>query len=156
MLVHLTLLMQILRMRSKILYIYIMSSSLYPVSPAPISSLVAMILLVYTRNRDLWAKLKAHQKDGQLWLAVQKFFISFKIPNGRKNQTGTRNFESPRVVAFPTLWSRGSRLCEWDCILGSLGKQSTLESSRILSYDCLKYRLLKAYSKSLFDLLGDM
>ena len=36
----------------------------------PISSPEAAILLVCARNRDLWAKLKARQKDGQISLAV--------------------------------------------------------------------------------------
>ena len=55
-----------------------------------ISSPEAAILLVCARNRDLWAKLKARQKDGQISLAVETCSFQPQSPTHAQNQTGTR------------------------------------------------------------------
>ena len=56
-----------------------------------ISSPGAAILLVYARNRDLWARLKARQKGGQISLAVETCSFQPRSSTHAQNQTGTKN-----------------------------------------------------------------
>ena len=56
----------------------------------PISSPEAAILLVCARNRDLWAKLKARQKDGQISLAVETCSFQPQSPTHAQNLTGSK------------------------------------------------------------------
>ena len=72
-----------------------------------ISSPEAAILLVCTRNQDLWAKLKARQKDRQSSLAVETCSFQPQSPTHAQNQTGTRIswfrfWIRPEPLRFPT------------------------------------------------------
>ena len=69
-----------------------------------ISSPEAAILQVCARNRDLWAKLKAHQKDGQISLAVETCSFQTQSPTHAQNQTGTR-------ISWFRFWIRPEPLC---------------------------------------------
>ena len=48
------------------------------------------ILLDCAKNRDLWARLKARQKNGQISLAVETCSFQPQSPTHAQNQTGTR------------------------------------------------------------------
>ena len=72
-----------------------------------ISSPEAVILLVWARNRDLWAKLKARQKDDQISLAVETCSFQPQSPTHAQNQTRTRIswfrfWIRPEPLRFPT------------------------------------------------------
>ena len=74
--------------------------------PPSISFPEAAILLVCARNRDLWARLKARQKDGQISLAVETCSFQPQSPTHAQNQTGTKNswfrfFNRPEPLRFP-------------------------------------------------------
>ena len=71
-----------------------------------ISSPGAAILLVYARNRDLWARLKARQKGGQISLAVETCSFQPQSSTHAQNQAGTRNCwflfsNRPEPLRFP-------------------------------------------------------
>ena len=72
-----------------------------------ISSPEPAILLDCARNRDLWARLKAHQKNGQISLAVETCSFQPQSPTHTQNQTGTRIswfrfWIQPEPMRFPT------------------------------------------------------
>ena len=74
---------------------------------APISSPEPAILLDCARNRDLWARLKARQKNGQISLAVETCSFQPQSPTHAQNQTGTRIswfrfWIRPEPMRFPT------------------------------------------------------
>ena len=86
-----------------------------------ISSPEAAIRLVCARNRDLWVRLKARQKDGQISLAVETCSFQPQSPTHAQNQTGTRiswfrsiSFKEPALplsallLSFSDHWSRGT------------------------------------------------
>ena len=84
-----------------------MALSLSPNTTRSISSPEPAILLDCARNRDLWARLKAHQKNGQISLAVETCSFQPQSPTHAQNQTGTRIswfrfWIRPEPMRFPT------------------------------------------------------
>ena len=77
------------------------------ISRSPISSPESAILLDCARNRDLWASLKARQKNGQISDA--------RAESNRNQDFLVPVLDSTRAHALPDRWSRGRGLWGRDC-----------------------------------------
>ncbi len=82
-----------------------------------ISSPEATILLVYTRDWDLWVILKACQKDGQIWLAVEKLFILSTISDACTQANQNQKFLVLVLMFRPEL------LRSWLLVKGDAGSR---------------------------------
>ena len=79
----------------------------FTVDGETISSPEPAILLDCAKNRDLWARLKARQKNGQISSAVETRSFQSQSPTHAQNQTGTRIswfrfWIRPEPMRFPT------------------------------------------------------
>ena len=66
----------------------------------PISSPEAAIL-VCARNRDLWARLKARQKDGQISLFISTTISDVRAESNRSRNSWFRFLNRPEPLHFP-------------------------------------------------------